>query len=216
MVRIASALLALAASAGLAGCAYGPGYGGVSVGYGAGGYYDDYAPYYGWYDDYYYPGTGYYIYDRGGHRHKWNERHRQYWEGRGHGRDGHEHWGGFGGERRDGDRNWRGRRDGDDRGQWRGRRDGQDGDRRSYRDVRGPQAYSGNAPAQATTGQPHAAPATTARPDTGNRGAWREAQRERRAVSGNQPRAGRGDGGGRPNRGGDRGGEHRGGHGPQG
>ena len=99
MVRIASALLALTASAGLAGCAYGYGdygYGGVSVGYGTGGYYDDYydqAGYYGWYDGYYYPGWGYYVYDDGGHRHKWNDHHRGYWEGRSHGRDGSEHWG---------------------------------------------------------------------------------------------------------------------------
>ena len=45
MARITSALIALTASAGLTACAYGPGYGGVSVGYGTGGYYDDYYGY---------------------------------------------------------------------------------------------------------------------------------------------------------------------------
>ena len=94
MARMTSALLALAAAAGLAGGVY-PGYGSVGVGYGTGGYYDDYygygygAPYYGWYDGYYYPGAGYYVYDRGGHRHKWDDNHRRHWEGRRHGRDGH-------------------------------------------------------------------------------------------------------------------------------
>ena len=98
--RLQTLALALAASAGLSACAtyddYGYGYGGVSVGYQSGGYcnpyYDDcygsgygrgYASsYYGWYGDYYYPGTGFYIYDRGGRRHRWNDDHRRYWEGR--------------------------------------------------------------------------------------------------------------------------------------
>ncbi|RJF85424.1 hypothetical protein [Sphingomonas cavernae] len=89
--RIRTILLALIASAGLAGCAYddGYGYGGVSVGYGAGyydpWYYDDYYPRrYGWYDGFYYPGTGYYVFDRKGHRHRWSDGHRRYWEGRRH------------------------------------------------------------------------------------------------------------------------------------
>ena len=104
MARITAALLALTASAGLGGCAYGygDGYGGVSVGYGSGGYYDDYysAPYYGWYDGYYYPGAGYYVYDQGGHRHKWKDHHRRYWDSHRHGRDGRENWADY---RRDGD-----------------------------------------------------------------------------------------------------------------
>jgi hypothetical protein len=77
----------------LGGCAYDDGYyGGVSVGTGyyGGGYYDDYwgSGYYrpgyygGWYDGFYYPGSGYYVYDRGGHRHRWNDGQRRYWEGR--------------------------------------------------------------------------------------------------------------------------------------
>ena len=73
MVRIPAAL-AVIASFGLGGCAYNDwGYGGVSVGYGTGGYYDGYygdGGYYGWYDGYYYPGWGYYVYDDGGHRHR--------------------------------------------------------------------------------------------------------------------------------------------------
>lgn len=78
----------------LGGCAYddGYGYGGVNIGsgyYGGGGYYDGYGggyyqpgSYGGWYNDYYYPGSGYYVYDRGGHRHRWNSGQRSYWEGR--------------------------------------------------------------------------------------------------------------------------------------
>lgn len=106
--RIRSALVLLSATIGLGGCTslYGvPGYGGVSVGYGNNGYYDPYYdaygyPYggyggygsryygsgygspYGWYDNYYYPGAGYYVYDRSGSRHRWNDAQRRYWEGR--------------------------------------------------------------------------------------------------------------------------------------
>ena len=132
MARLTAALLAIAASAGLSGCAYG------AFGFGIGdGYYDDYyGSYYGWYDDYYYPGWGYYIYDIGGQRYRWNDHHRRYWESRREGRDGHEHWArwdrrGDGDGRRDGG-DWRGRRD----GEWGDRRDGdrRDGDRRGDRD----------------------------------------------------------------------------------
>ena len=140
MARITAALLALTASAGLGGCAYGygDGYGGVSVGYGSGGYYDDYysAPYYGWYDGYYYPGAGYYVYDQGGHRHKWKDHHRRYWDSHRHGRNGRENWADY---RRDGDGrgDWRGRQDGDggDRAEWRGRQG--DGDRAEWRGRQG-------------------------------------------------------------------------------
>lgn len=76
----------------LGGCAYDDGYGGVSMGsgyYGGGGYYDGYGggyyqpgSYGGWYNDFYYPGSGYYVYDRGGRRQRWNAGQRSYWEGR--------------------------------------------------------------------------------------------------------------------------------------
>src|SRR3546814_1750331 len=36
----------------------------------------------GWYDGYYYPGSGYYVYNRSGHRQRWSEGQRRYWEGR--------------------------------------------------------------------------------------------------------------------------------------
>jgi hypothetical protein len=108
--RILYPALALAAAAGLAACSssdYGRhGYGysrvGVGVGYGA--------PYYGWYDGFYYPGTGYYVYDRQGSRHRWRDSDRRYWEGRRH--DGaRDNWSGYH-HRRDGNRggHWRGRR----------------------------------------------------------------------------------------------------------
>jgi hypothetical protein len=64
----------------LGGCAEDRGYGysGVSVGYNAA--WGD--PYWGWNDDYYYPGTGVYVYDRNRHRSQWNDTQRGYWEGR--------------------------------------------------------------------------------------------------------------------------------------
>ena len=81
--------LALAAGVSLAACAYDDyGYGGVSVGYGNPGYYDDYYgyyssnPYWGWYDGYYYPGTGYYVYDSYRRPHRWSDAQRGYWSGR--------------------------------------------------------------------------------------------------------------------------------------
>ena len=84
----------------LGGCAYddygyGGGYGypysGVSVGVGYGGGYDYYgSPYsaygyggmyspFGWYDDFYYPGTGFYVYDSYRRPHRWNDYQRRYW-----------------------------------------------------------------------------------------------------------------------------------------
>jgi hypothetical protein len=50
----------------------GYGYSGLSYGYASPGYG------YGWYDDYYYPGTGYYVYERSGARHRWNDSQRRY------------------------------------------------------------------------------------------------------------------------------------------
>ncbi len=96
--RFRGALVALAASAGLAACtSYGP-YGGSSVGvgvsygspYGGYGYGSPYGygygspyyasyPYYGWYDGFYYPGAGYWIYDPWGHRHPITKRQSDYW-----------------------------------------------------------------------------------------------------------------------------------------
>jgi hypothetical protein len=130
MKRVAS-FATLASVLLLGGCAYDDyGYGGVNVGYGT-GYYDDYpyGPYgyapYGWYDGYYYPGNGYWLYDRRGTRHRWSDRQRQYWE---HRRERSNDWKGpptrpwhpeMRNERRwsgrdgqgDANRNWRGRVD---------------------------------------------------------------------------------------------------------
>ena len=69
--RIRAAAMVAAASAALAGCSTYGGYGGLSLGYGG-----------GYYDDYYYPGTGYYVYDRRGTRHRWNDSQRRYWQSR--------------------------------------------------------------------------------------------------------------------------------------
>jgi hypothetical protein len=99
MPRIRTAALALTAALGLSACTGyddGYGYGGLSVGYGSVGYYDDYydpyygggyygsrygsyTPYYGWYNNFYYPGTGYYVYDRYRRPHRWNDQQQRYW-----------------------------------------------------------------------------------------------------------------------------------------
>jgi hypothetical protein len=100
--RIRATLVVLAASAGLAGCTTMGPYGGIGVGvgsqygygnqgYGYGGYgYDPYyAGYgygsgygynpYGWYNGYYYPGSGYWVYDRDRTRRTMTPEERAYW-----------------------------------------------------------------------------------------------------------------------------------------
>ena len=79
--------LALAAGLGTTACTDGYGSGGVSVGYNSGDwdpYYGGFSadPYWGWNGDFYYPGTGYYVYDRQNRRHRWNDSQRGYWQGR--------------------------------------------------------------------------------------------------------------------------------------
>jgi hypothetical protein len=121
--RLRAAAVLLASGFVLSACAYGDGYGygngGVSVGYGSRGcdpYWDDcyygqgYDPWYGWYGDYYYPGIGFYVFDRFGRRYTWSDDHRRYWEGR---------------RNRWGERNWNDRR-------WE-RWEGYRGDGRDYR-----------------------------------------------------------------------------------
>ena len=104
------ALIAIAAL-GLAGCSsyyddgYGYGYNRVAVSYG-----NYHRPYYGWYDNYYYPGTGYYLYDRYGSRHRWNDRYRNYWESRRPSGRYRDNWDGYQAHRRE----WR-----EDRREWR-------------------------------------------------------------------------------------------------
>jgi hypothetical protein len=109
VLNLRNAAIALVAGVGLSGCAYGP-YGGVGmgVGYGNGYGYDPYyggygygsqygygygspygsygygygSPYYGWNDGFYYPGTGYYVYDSNRRAHRWSDSQRRYWEQR--------------------------------------------------------------------------------------------------------------------------------------
>ncbi len=78
---------------------YGYGYGGASLGYGlayvgdpyyggygggwdgwGGGYYGGGA--WGWNNNFYYPGTGVYVYDRYRRPHRWNDAQRRYWQSR--------------------------------------------------------------------------------------------------------------------------------------
>jgi hypothetical protein len=99
--------LVVGASIALAGCStYGDyghrGYSGVSIGYSSA------RPYYGWYDGYYYPGTGYYVYDRKGSRHRWRDADRRHWEGRRTDHRAGNNWGGYHRDRND--RGNRGRR----------------------------------------------------------------------------------------------------------
>jgi len=74
---------AMAVGLALGGCAndyYGHGYAGVDYGYGYA--YPYYGDYYGWWGGYYYPGTGYYVYDRYRRPFYWNDAQRAYWQGR--------------------------------------------------------------------------------------------------------------------------------------
>lgn len=134
VARFVRPVLLVAATAALGACSTYGGYGstrvGVGVGYSSGGYYPygrSYSryPYYGWYDGYYYPGTGYYIYDRHGARHRWSDRHRRHWEARRGDRRGGENWSGYRDDGRRADRD-RGR------GEWRNRDQRGDGDRRGW------------------------------------------------------------------------------------
>jgi hypothetical protein len=67
---------------------YGGGYYGSRYGsrYGRYGYgyspYGSYSPFGGWYSGFYYPGTGFYVYDSQRRAHRWNDHQRRYWEGR--------------------------------------------------------------------------------------------------------------------------------------
>jgi len=53
------------------------GYGGYPYGYGGYGGYG--SPYWGWNDGFYYPGTGYYVYDRYKNRRVWTDAQKRYW-----------------------------------------------------------------------------------------------------------------------------------------
>jgi hypothetical protein len=61
---------------------YGSRYGSYGYPYGYGSRYGSYGYPYGWYDGYYYPGSGYYVYDRSGSRQRMSDAQRKYWEGR--------------------------------------------------------------------------------------------------------------------------------------
>ena len=97
-MRIPYISLIAAGALALGGCAYGDlgygvgygdGYGAYDYGYGYGPYggYGEYpayyggfgAPYFGWYDNYYYPGTGIFVYDSYRRPHRWSSGERSYW-----------------------------------------------------------------------------------------------------------------------------------------
>lgn len=155
--KLAARIAALgAATMGLSACYYDAG---VGLGYYDDGYsyYDDgygcdpYSPfdsYYdcdyrggfynigyggGWYQDYWYPGYGFYIFDRGGRRHSMHDHHRRYWAGRRH------EW----------YREHHGRRDGHD-----GRRN-DDNRRRSYSGANGTIGWPEQHGGRVEEGRPH-------------------------------------------------------------
>ena len=203
------AAMGLAGALALGGCAYddGYGYGGVSVGTGyyGGGYYDPYyspgyyGGGYGWYNDYYYPGTGYYVYDRGGRRHRWSDSQRRYWEARRNDRrddrwrdrdrDGRPGWRGNDGRPdRDGrPGNWQ-RPDQDGRpGNYVRPRPGSDNDRGRWNGGRGRGGNDAVRPTQRPgpqASQPRPQPSVSARPSPGSR-----ASRPVRSGGGRDPAA---------------------------
>lgn len=96
-----------------AACTDGYGYSGAGVGYGVadyGGPYGYTPGYYGWYNDYYYPGTGAYVYDRARRPYRWNDDQRRYWQSRpGYGnRQVRQNWQEFGRDVRRERRDYRG------------------------------------------------------------------------------------------------------------
>ena len=113
----------------VAGCTTGSygGYGYTGLSYGN-------ASPYGWYDNYDYPGTGYYVYERSGARHRWSESQRRHWQSRGGNRGHRDNWSGYhdrGGDSRN-EHRWSGRnhsdqgRHGSSSGHHRGRDGGHD------------------------------------------------------------------------------------------
>jgi hypothetical protein len=147
-----AAIAALGLSITLGGCMGGYGIGG---GY-ASDYYDGYGGYGpsiaygspyggGWYNDFYYPGNGIYVFDRSGRRSRWNDGQRRYWQGeRGGYRAGRHDLGNNDGRRWNRDRAGPRRPDrGPSAGQWQGRRN----------DAGAPPAVIGNG---GVSGQPRA------------------------------------------------------------
>ena len=133
-------------------CDYG--YGFANIGYGG-----------GWYDQYYYPGYGIYVFDRGGQRHAMRNHHRRYWAAQ-RARHGGHHAGDRRHERRAERRDRRyDRRD--------GVRDHRRGDDRDRRDVRGDRGDRTrpviNRPTRVVE-QPQARPQRAARPVPRNEG----------------------------------------------
>lgn len=161
--RLGGVCAAIGLALGLGGCADDYGYGGMSAGYGSGGYYGDpygdgygyggyggygYPSNYGWYGDYYYPGTGIYVYDQYRRAYRWNDGQRRYWSNqqRYRGRDwnGQGSWNGFDRRQYDDGRRWQ--RDGNR--QWQGN----DGNRQRQQDRNGyvpNPGYQGNPGARA-------------------------------------------------------------------
>lgn len=106
--RIGLIAITLGLGIGVTGCTDGYGYGGAGVGYASdpyygGGYGDGYYgagfggvnSYYGWSGDYYYPGSGVFVYDRYRRPYRWNGAQQRYWQGRRGNYRGAGNWGNF-------------------------------------------------------------------------------------------------------------------------
>ena len=208
-----------AATVGLSGCVYDVGLGYASDGYGYNDYScDPYSPfdsYYdcdnsygfynigfggGWYDSYWYPGHGYYVFDNYGRRFNMRDNHRRYWGDRRQRwyRDSRGHDGGRGygrgrdhdANRSDGRRHDRGRQNGEHdtgalgSGGWDGRNNNRD-DRRGGRGDgrRGRDNGQTNGAVSQSVPQPQFDPQPMARPGPDRRG--------EEAGRGNRPGRGR-------------------------
>jgi hypothetical protein len=220
---------------GVSGCTYDMGLGYASDGYGSGYYecdpYGGYDSYYdcdnsygfsnigytgGWYNDYWYPGYGFYLFDNGGRRYAMRDNDRRYWgerrhnwyrENRGRRRDGGRYQGqgrGYTGNAAPGTIGWPERnggrvRDGDDN-----RRDRGDGRRDRNRGWQGGQGNSVNAiptpTPEAARGEPNrSGRGDGMRPGGQDRSGWRnnDGANAVPVPRPDRPAAGRGDGGGR-------------------
>jgi len=167
---------------------YGGGYGGAGYGtgyYGSGlgtGYYGGGLG--GWYNDFYYPGTGVYVFDRGGRRSQWNDGQRRYWQNRGQqGRPGY------------------GRPNGVNPPRWNG---GRPGVRPDGQHGRPGQGWNGGRPdgqpGRPGVGRPDGQRPGFGRPDGQQRPSFGRPDGQRPSFG--RPGGGRGEGGGFGNRGG--------------
>lgn len=139
----------------------------------------------GWYDNFYYPGYGLYLFDNYGRRHDMDDRHRRYWSGRRHDwkrqhgdKDGQGHGGNWNGNGNHGNGNGNGswNQNGGNRGDGDWRRDRNDDDRNNRGNGKGGWKRNTNQGSGAvTTPATGTPPVATGQSNGGN---WRRGQGE--------------------------------------